>query len=253
MHLKIAIIDYLDTHGKLTTYVVRPGEEYRIMLVDRLKDVFGHRYSSDDVDIGGTRIYNSSLCSIEKLSARIRDFKREHHGGALSFQFEHVGIPIGFADRGECGIYNLVLTPSWRLRKLRIFDPNDSRHHSPETKKQFMHEVIWDTHCTTQVVEMMLDSERGPCSFVLRGNAVHVGSDEDLGHYLQSRESERAVSDISENILLDDGGKCHLANEIAKKAGWLELKPNLFGIGININEIINDSICFLKRKFKHYL
>lgn len=48
--------------------------------------------------------------------------------------------------------------------------------------------------------------------------------------------------------MLRDDGKKVLAKELAKKLDWIDLKPNIFGIGININEILKSCFKVFKRK-----
>jgi hypothetical protein len=250
MYLDIVLIDVLTPAGILTSYKVRPKYHPRGVVVDRLRDIYPERFSDDGLDIGGTRIYNASTCSIEKMSAHIRAFEVKEADCSFSFQFEHMGIPIGPSREAHGGIYNSVLSPGWRLREIWIVDPYDHKHPSVKSKKQFRYQVIWDTQCKTQMVEMEMRSGRGSFSFIVAGIASLVATDPGTVKYVEASESEWGISRLSDTHLLDEKGKKRLAEELAEKANWLELKPNIFGLGINLNKIIRDSIHYFQRKMR---
>lgn len=44
----------------------------------------------------------------------------------------------------------------------------------------------------------------------------------------------RAISSILDYQIIDDNGKNKIAKQISEKSEWLELKPNIFGVGINL-------------------
>lgn len=240
MNLDIVLIDFLSPDGILTTYKVKPKYHPRGVVVDRLRDIYPDRFSEDDLDLGGTRIYNASNCYIEKQSTRIRAFKLDTTEQCFSFQFEHMGVPIGPSRKGHGGIYNFVLSPRWRLHEIWVVDPYDKKHTSIESKKQFEYRVIWNTQCNTQMIYMDMRSGRGSFSFVIIGKASIVGTDYESSEYVEADESEWGISELSNIHILDKNGEKCLAKELTQKANWLELKPNIFGLGINLNQIIQD-------------
>lgn len=68
-----------------------------------------------------------------------------------------------------------------------------------------------------------------------------------------SSESERSsmISEVKQNMAKLENGKKVLANELAKKIDLIDvidLKPNFFGIGININKILKSCFKFFRRK-----
>ena len=88
---------------------------------------------------------------------------------------------------------------------------------------------------------MFLTSSRGTFSFMLLGRARIFGPS-NASEYLNANESTNAVSGLLDYHILSPQARRALADDIAEKSEWLELKPNIGGIGINLNAIIRDSI-----------
>ncbi len=195
MNLDIVLIDFLTPDGVLTSYRVKPKQYHGSLVVDRLRDISSQRFRDNDRDLGGTRIYNASICDIENHSARIRAFELKKTGieQYFSFQFERIRVPIGPSKEGHGGIYNFVLYPGWRLRKIRIVDPSDNKYPSVESKDQFRYEVIWDTECNTQMVDMEMGSNQGSFSFIVAGMASLVATDSDTTTYVEASQSSLGI------------------------------------------------------------
>jgi hypothetical protein len=166
----------------------------------------------------------------------------------MTFQFEHMGIPVGSGNRGHGGIYNFVLPPGWQFKSLKVVDPYDKKNSALELKKEFRYRVIKDTSCDTSMVDMTMNSGRGSFSFVTIGQAFLSSSTLETQSEMRVEEGEFAVNSLSRVQLLDSDGQSRLSQELANKADWLELKPNIFGVGVNFNEIIRDMINKFKKK-----
>ncbi|MEP7009367.1 MAG: hypothetical protein ABJC13_03510 [Acidobacteriota bacterium] len=248
MNLDIVLIDMLRPDGVLTTYKVLPTAGPRGLTMDRLRDIHPERFGDADLDIGGTRIYNASRCSIDKITSRLRALELGADGHSFRFQFEHMGIPLGPSKEAHGGAYNLVLPPGWRCRSLFFSDPYDRKHEDVSRKKQFQFSVIWDPDCSTQLAEMMMRSSRGSFSFVVAGTASVVAADPSDTQYVEARESQYSVAQLTDSHLIDRDGRDRLAAELAEKSEWLELKPNFFGLGVNLNEVVKDAIRFFRKK-----
>jgi len=244
MYLDIVLIDTLTPDGVMTSFKVTPKHQHQRVLIDRQRDIYPDRFG-DELDLGGTRIYNSQECSILRTDTRLRAFVASDH--TFSFQFEHMGIPIGLSRESHGGIYNLLLAPGFRLVDFCIVDPYDHKHEDIRQKKQFKYDVIWDKECKVQLVEMNLRSNRGSFSFIVHGEAVLVDSPGEH-NFVEAKESGWQVSKLTNKHMLRDDGKQVLAKELAKKVDWIDLKPNVFGIGININEILKSCFKVFKRK-----
>jgi hypothetical protein len=248
MNLDIVLIDILRPDGILTSYKVRPTTGPRGLTMDRLRDIHPDRFGDADLDIGGTRIYNASRCSIDKMTSRLRAFDLGEDGHSFHFQFEHMGVPLGPSRQAHGGAYNLVLPPGWRCRSLFLSDPYDRKHEEVSRKKQFQFSVVWDPECSTQLAEMMMRSSRGSFSFVVAGTASLVAVDASDTRYVEARESKWSVAQLPDSHLIDGEGRDRLASELAEKSDWLELKPNFFGVGVNLNEVLKDAIQFFRKK-----
>lgn len=247
MNLDIVLIDQLAPDGVLNSYRISPKSDSRRVVIDRLWDIFPDHYGKDDVDLGGTRIYNASQCLIDRFTSRPRAFRADAGNQSFHFQFEHMGIPLGSSKRGHGGMYNLVFPPGWRCQELFVSDPYDHGNpHLPE-RKQFQHSVIWDPECSTQLVEMSMRSGRGSFSFIVSGT-VSIVSAGSTSAYLEARESSYSVKQLSDVRILDKRGRDRLSQELAEKSDWLELKPNVFGVGVNLNQVVKDAIRFFQKK-----
>lgn len=244
MNLDIVLIDTLTPDGVITSFKITPKYQYQRVLIDRYRDIYPDRFGNE-LDLGGVRIYHSQDCSILRTDTRLRSFEADDH--KFSFQFEHMGIPIGPSRDAHGGIYNLVLAVGFRLTDFRIVDPYDHTHEDISHKKEFKYSVIWDQECRVQLVEMYLRSNRGSFSFIAQGSAVLADSPGEH-NFVQSEEYDWKVSDLISHHMLRDQGKKVLAKEIAEKVDWIDLKPNIFGIGININNILKDCLKVFSRK-----
>lgn len=174
MNLDIVLIDTLTPDGVITSFKVTPKLQHQRVLIDRYRDIYPDKFG-EELDLGGTRIYNSQECSILRTDTRLRAFAAGDDD-KFSFQFEHMGIPIGPSREAHGGIYNLVLAPGFRLIDFRIVDPYDHKHEDIRHKKEFQYDVIWDKECKVQLVEMDLRSNRGSFSFIAHGVSVLVDS-----------------------------------------------------------------------------
>ena len=246
MYLDIVLIDVLDPDGVLRTYKIKPKDKNDRVIIDRIRDVYPEHFDSDELDMGGNRIYNSSQCKIETQAAKLRNFK--HINNSIFFQFEHMGIPLGPSREAHGGIYNFLLAPGWRLSELYISDPFDKTNENLKNKKQFRYSPSWDSTCSVQLIDMELRSGRGSFSFIVSGVASLAESDDDK--FIDSYKSDWKITNLMNNHLIDEQGKKVLSKELAEKADWLELKPNIMGIGINFNQIIKDSIATFRRKMQ---
>ncbi len=86
MNLDIVLIDSITPDGVLTSLKVTP-KEHRRVLIDRFRNVYPERFA-EEMDLGGTRIYNSQECSVVRADSRLRAFRT--YGNEFSFQFEHM-------------------------------------------------------------------------------------------------------------------------------------------------------------------
>lgn len=250
MNLNIVQIDTLTPDGILTSFKITPKQKHKRVLIDRVRDIRPDRFG-DELDLGGTRIYNSKECSILRTDTGLRTFDANEKD--ISFQFEHLGIPLGPSNRGNGGIYNFILAPGFRLIDLYIVDPYDNNHENIKQKKQFEYKVIWDNECKMQLVEMFLRSNRGSFSFIVCGSFALT--DSGIEHnFLEAQESDRKVSEITSGFLLkkmlQDDGKKILAKGLSKKLDWLELKLTFCGLGLDLRKILQDCSKVFKRKIE---
>lgn len=249
MYLDIVLVDYLSPDGVLTTYRVTPKDINEKVVIDRVTDIDSSFMSPDSLNLGGARVYNSSSCSIQFQEAKLRRFGVIENENTISFGLEHLGIPVGSQRQGRGGYYHFVLPPSLRLTELHIVDPYDNSHRDPTQKKHFQYDVFWDKSCNTSLATMFLTSGRGTFSFILLGKAKLYDSVNTSG-YLSARESAHAVTELLNHPSISPYIQNAFAEDIARKSEWLELKPNFFGIGFNLNAIIRDSIRSFQSRIK---
>lgn len=249
MNLDLVLIDTLTPDGVLTSFKITPQNELHRVVIDRYRDIYPDKFGNE-IDLGGTRVYNSEVCSIFRTDTKLRSFSLKNN--TISFQFEHMGIPLGPSSQAHGGLYNFLLAPGFRLNSFRIVDPYDKREGITE-KRQFRYETIWDEESRTQLVEMDLSSNRGSFSFIVHGSAVLVDTPGEH-NFVESQISDSGVRIASnwhvDNYLLPGKEKSQLTNIIADKLDWVELKPNICGVGVNLNEILKSCILAFKRKTK---
>lgn len=249
MYLDIVVVDYLSPEGVLTTYRIVPKDSHGQVVIDKLRDIDMKFSSRDSADIGGARIYNTSSCSIQIQQTKLRKFSLMDSDGSIFFTLEHLGIPVGSQQQAHGGYYNFILPPGFRLTDFHIVDPYDNREHAVEKKKHFRNDVLWDTSCNTSLAKMFLTSSRGTVSFILLGKAK-IYNFEAKSEFLNAQETQYAVSQIFDYQAIPFESKKALADDIAQKSEWFELKPNFMGFGINLNAIIKDSIQAFQTKVR---
>lgn len=249
MYLAIVLIDYISPDGVLTTYRITPLDDHSPVVIDRLCDIDIEFDSKDSINVGGTRVYNASTCSIQIQQTRLRKFGVKESETEIDFYLEHLGIPVGSPRQSSGGFYNLVLPPNFRFTDLHIVDPYDKAHSEIRQKRHFKYNTFWDTTCNTSLTTMLLSSRWESFSFMLLGQAK-IFEPAKASEYLECGDSTDAVSNLLNYGLISPKARKALAEDIADKSEWLELKPNIAGIGINLNAIIKDSIKAFQRKIR---
>ncbi|GIO22272.1 hypothetical protein [Oceanobacillus sp. J11TS1] len=246
MYLEVAVIDYLNIDGKLTNFNIIPKDLNSHVIVESLS-IAKRLRSSPNLSVGGTMIYNSDQCQIRKMETQLRTFTQTSSSNIVSFQFNHKNLPLGPSNRGNGGLWNFLLPPRWRLRDLKVVDPYDNTSEIMSEKREFRYSVFWDKEYDTQMIEMELRSNRGSFSFEVIGTMSLIDTDEPELPYVPSFTTSNAVEKLEDMRILDNGGKLILASQLAEKAKWFELKPNFFGIGLNLNAIIESIDSYIAR------
>lgn len=225
--------------GKLTNFNIRPKDLNSHVIVEPLSNIYRNRNDSN-LSVGGTMIYNSAQCQIRKLETNLRTVVQAPSLDIVSFQFNHMNLPLGPSNRAHGGVWNFLLPPRWRLRDLKVINPYDSTSEVMIEKKEFRYTVYWDEASSTQMVEMELRSRRGSFSFEVIGTMSLIDTDEQEVNYVQSNITNYAVERLENIRIMDIEGQKMLSSQLAEKAKWLELKPNIAGIGLNINAILES-------------
>ena len=237
MYLKILLIDYLTPDGVLTSYRVYPKYDGGAVVIDRLADVIGAPFGVHDRDVGGARLYNSDKVEIRKIQTRIRAFRRD--GSGFDFGIEHMGLDVGFTKRAEGGMYYFIAPHGFRATGLYVADPYDRRTSDDYARKQFRYQLYWDTRFSSQVVEMDLRSSRGTFSFRLGGKFSPYTED---ASFLGCHEAESIVNRATGDWHLGDGGQKALSRDMASVLDSIELKPKLFGVGIDVPKFVKTIV-----------
>ena len=142
-------------------------------------------------------------------------------------------------------MYYFVGPFDYRATRLFVSDPYDKKTADDYQRKQFQHSVYWDTQFQSQMVELGLRSSRGTFSFHLGGVfGLHDAS----AAFVPANEGEGVLKRVVEDWNLRGGGDRAIKRDLSEKLEWLHLKPNVFGIGANLNQILKDLIGFLKRE-----
>lgn len=230
MNLSIVLTDFLEKQGILKTYRFIPTNEWNRVVVDRIDDIDSDVKGNTDQDIGLLRVYNSDKCKLITTFCKIKNFE-QHQNGCISFQFEHMYVPVETSMYGGCGEYSFILPFGFRLTDLHIVDPFDKSSPNIEMRKHFRYDIYWDAQKKIQAVQMNLLSSHGSFSFVVKGVAEEYNPE---AIYLPCVENDIVFDqNLSENFF-DKG---------IKKSFWRNLKesiilePNFNGIGIDLKSL----------------
>lgn len=230
MNLSIVLTDFLEKQGILKTYRFIPTNEWNRVVVDRIDDIDSDVKGNTDQDIGLLRVYNSDKCQLITTSCKIKNFEQQQNS-CISFQFEHMYVPVETSRYGGCGEYSFILPFGFRLTDLHIVDPFDKSSPNIEEKKHFRYNIYWDAQKKIQAVQMTLLSSRGSFSFIVKGVAEEYNQE---SIYLPCVENDILLDrDLSERCF--DSG--------IKKSFWRNLKdsiilePNFNGIGIDLKSL----------------
>lgn len=244
MYLDIVIIDYLHVNGVLQTFriVPRHSPDSERVVVDRLSDIdrsFDTQHR--DVDIGPFRVYNIADCRISESRAKLKTFSK--YNDLIKFNYEHMYIPVGMSNQAHHGYYCLMLPGGYQINELFIVDPFDKPGSTPNKRKQFRRHTVCDSKKNAVSVVLELRSNRGSFSFQLYCNLRHIGhlSKEAIykDKYTEEYWSDDALEYLSHlTYEKADSLRDHIFTQIGEGADYLELKPNFFGIGFNLNKII---------------
>jgi len=249
MNLDIVMIDQLDPTGRLITYRATPARDGGRVLIDRIRDIDRRVHDPEAADIGNVRIYNSARCEVSHSVCKPASFRADPNMPLFFIRFEHMGIPVGKSSEGHGGVYGFLLPVGWRCRTLYVSDPYDKTQADEAMKKQFRRNVLWDPETQSQVVEIELRSNKGSFSFFPGCSASLVRADPPETVYVEAEECENTVSACCGMLgHLDRDARGPLLNRISQGANWLHLKPNLFGLGLDLNKILGDMVARFQRK-----
>ena len=70
--------------------------------------------------------------------------------------------------------------------------------------------------------------------------------------FINAQYSECSIKNLTDNNIIDKQGKKLLADQLAKGSEWIEMKPNICGIGVNLNQVVKDCINYFKKNIKSY-
>ena len=232
MYVATVIFDFVNPEGLINSVKVNSKENQDQIIIDRLEDIIQEGNPSKG-DLSGTRIYNIDDCKINISESKIKAFKKENN--KISFELEHMGIPLSPNYSYTIGYYNLVLPAGYKFTKLIIADPY-SDGQKLEDKKEFKYDLKHDIKLDTQLVSMELRSRRDTFSFILSGEAEILTESEIKNGKAVQYESMENI--LSENKYRHIGGGQFLPAFLDGATDIIDIKPNFFGIGINFNALI---------------
>lgn len=237
MYMKTLLIDYLGLDGILRSYRVYAKHADDPVVVDRLSDVDGPTLGEHDIDIGGTRVYNSDRLEIVRSSTQIREFDVSAQGEEFTYIVEHYGLAVGLSRQAEGGMYYFIGPSGFRATRLFVSDPYDQKTDDDYMRKQFTYTLKWDTEFKSQLLEMPLRSSHGTFSF--RTGGVFRLEDRD-GSFVDCESEESILTSVPNEPVLGDESRRPIWRDFVKLSRLMELKPNFFGIGVNLNKLIED-------------
>ncbi|MED3984279.1 hypothetical protein P4646_09530 [Peribacillus simplex] len=239
MYLEIVKTDFLYLDGAITSFTLTPLKNRNGTNKVRVDSAveFTRTNEQNNKVLGGHIIYNLNDCNLEMTTIPPNTkFTFDSIENSISFEYKHMNIPLGNLYKGNAGRWNLILPEGWKLTELYLSDP----YHNEEDvkkKKQFRHSVFWDTQKHTQLIEMDLLSKRGSFSFIIKGKALNITNipEQSQIDFIPCYESDFGLRTLSEVHFHTQN-----INILDKINKYVELKPNIGGLSININEIISD-------------
>lgn len=233
MYLTSIIIDIISDDKKLKTITIFPRRTNEKVIVEHLSNL---NSSKDKSTFGTVQIYNLDNC---KIKVNELDLKAIHGNGAdLFFSIDHIGIPIGNPSKHPMGMYNLILPQQYNLQDFHIVDPYDDKKNDIE-KKHFQYETLFDNKQNRHVVKMYLHSAKyDTFSLKVFGSA---SKEKVINSSLNVINGKNIIADIADSNYEYSFGK-KAKKFIKNLSKYLELKPNVVGIGLNINSILEDQI-----------
>lgn len=232
MYIATVIFDFINPEGIINSVKVNSKDNNDHIIIDRYEDIVKDEIYSNN-DLSGTRIYNIEDCKINISESKIKSFKKEK--SKFSFELEHMGIPLSPNYNYTRGYYNLVLPARYKFTKLVIADPY-SAGEKIKDKKQFKFNLKHDLKLDTQLVAMELRSSRDTFSFILSAEAELLTDLEIENGKAVKFESKEDV--LSENKYHHIGKDQFLPDFVDKLLEIIDIKPNFFGLGVNLNELI---------------
>jgi hypothetical protein len=249
MYLELVKTDFLTLDGTVTSFTLTPLKDTNGTNKIRVDSAVEFRRTREhkDKEIGSHIIYNFNDCNLETTTTPPSNgFTIDSTKNSMSFEYSHMNIPLGPSNRGNAGRWNLLLPEGWRLTELYLSDPYDNKEEDVKKKKQFNYKVFWDTQNLTQLIEMDLRSRRGSFSFIVKGKARNITkiTEPTQVDFTRCTESNFGLKTLNE-VSIGFSNNINILDKINK---FLELKPNIAGLGININEIINHLLPKTKLK-----
>lgn len=153
---------------------------------------------------------------------------------AISFKFEHMGVPLSPHYTYTFGFYNFILPKGYKFTKLRIVDPYN-KEEKINDKREFCYNLKLDKELDIQLIEMELRSRRDTFSFIVAGEAK-------LSPLSYDNTTNLVEYQVCEHLLNSDKNKFKNFNNFSNKFieeinRVFDLKPNFFGVGVNFNAI----------------
>lgn len=231
MYLTNVTIDIITEDRKLRTISIYPAKSTERIIIEHVENLKSIKKKSG---FGSVSVLNVSDCNIHDIY--INPSSLIFNGNDLTFSIEHIGIPIGYPSNYPRGIYNLILPPNFKLQDIHVVDPYDKDKDDID-KKPFNFEIVWDKKQNRQIVRLFLISCRyDTFSLKVFGNASLV---KQINPALKTIFKSNVIAEIADSALDMSFGK-KAKNVIMLINKYLELKPNIAGIGLNFNSMIDN-------------
>jgi hypothetical protein len=233
MYLTNVTIDIITEDKKLRTISIFPKRTNERVIIEHVQNL---NSSDNNTGFGTIQIFNKEDCKIKVNELELATI--QDNGTKLTFSTEHMGLPLGQPNGYPTGIYNFILPTNYFLHDLHIVDPYDKKDKDID-KKHFQYEIFWDKKQKRQVVRMYLRSARyDTFSFKIFGSA---SKEKPTNQSLKVEEADNIIANIADTAYEISFGQ--RAKKIIKTiCEYLELKPNISGLGVNLNKIIDDKL-----------
>lgn len=230
MYVAIVLLESIDITGKLSTLIIKHKDNISNVIIDRIQDIVPDTISREN-EIQNTIIYNIDECNINSITSKPRSFSSIDNE-EIKFKIGHSHIPLLPNLDYTFGFYTFILPKGFKFTKLSVTKTSNNF----EEINEVSYKLKLDQKTEVQILEIPLRSRRSFFSLNIDAEAKYSPGIENIsGEFIDFKVVDEL---LTSNIGNDSFGR--LTKRLLDETNSvIDLRPNLFGIGINFNALID--------------